>query len=40
MKRSASIVEAVRQEGDAALLRYTEQFDRVKLDAGSLRVTR
>jgi histidinol dehydrogenase len=33
------IVEAVRTEGDAALLRYTEQHDRVKLDAGSLRVT-
>ncbi|MFC5651955.1 histidinol dehydrogenase [Paenibacillus solisilvae] len=33
------IVEAVRIEGDEALLRYTEQHDRVKLDAGSLRVT-
>jgi len=33
------IVEAVRTEGDAALLRYTEQHDRVKLDAVSLRVT-
>jgi histidinol dehydrogenase len=33
------IVEAVRTEGDAALLRYTEQHDRVKLDASSLRVT-
>ncbi|WP_028560921.1 histidinol dehydrogenase [Paenibacillus pinihumi] len=33
------IVEAVRKEGDAALLRYTEQHDKVKLDAGSLRVT-
>jgi len=33
------IVEAVRIEGDAALLRYTEQLDGVKLDEGSLRVT-
>jgi histidinol dehydrogenase len=33
------IVEAIRTEGDAALLRYTEQLDRVQLDASSLRVT-
>ncbi|XEC94840.1 histidinol dehydrogenase [Paenibacillus tarimensis] len=33
------IVDAVRAEGDAALLRYTEQHDRVKLDATKLRVT-
>ncbi|MBJ6360792.1 histidinol dehydrogenase [Paenibacillus sp. GCM10012307] len=33
------IVEAVRKEGDTALLRYTEQHDRIKLDAGKLRVT-
>lgn len=33
------IVEAIRTEGDAALLRYTEQLDRVRLDASSLRVT-
>ncbi|CAH1224624.1 Histidinol dehydrogenase [Paenibacillus plantiphilus] len=33
------IVEAVRTEGDDALLRYTEQLDRTKLDAASLRVT-
>lgn len=33
------IVETVRTEGDEALLRYAEQFDRVKLDASSLRVT-
>ncbi|SDX87873.1 histidinol dehydrogenase [Paenibacillus sp. CF384] len=33
------IVEAVRAEGDAALLRYTEQHDRVKLDESQLRVT-
>ncbi|UVI30572.1 histidinol dehydrogenase [Paenibacillus spongiae] len=33
------IVEAVRNEGDAAVLAYTEEHDRVKLDPGSLRVT-
>ncbi|WP_054025925.1 histidinol dehydrogenase [Bacillus sp. FJAT-28004] len=33
------IVSDVKAEGDAALLRYTEQHDRVKLDAASLRVT-
>lgn len=33
------IVEAIKSEGDAALLRYTEQLDRVQLDASSLRVT-
>lgn len=34
-----SIVEALKTEGDAALLRYTEQFDRVKLEPSQLRVT-
>ncbi|MCR2803932.1 histidinol dehydrogenase [Paenibacillus soyae] len=34
------IVGDVKAEGDAALLRYTEQLDRVKLDASQLRVTR
>jgi len=38
-KAVQQIVEAVRTEGDAALLRYTEEHDRVKLDAGALRVT-
>ncbi|CAM3769863.1 histidinol dehydrogenase [Cohnella lubricantis] len=33
------IVEAVRREGDAALLRYTEQHDKVKLSPAQLRVT-
>ncbi|GMK48809.1 histidinol dehydrogenase [Paenibacillus glycanilyticus] len=33
------IVEAIKEEGDAALLRYTEQLDRVRIDASSLRVT-
>ncbi|MBW5448990.1 histidinol dehydrogenase [Cohnella sp. CFH 77786] len=34
----AEIVEAVRREGDAALLRYTEKFDKVALTPGRLRV--
>src|SRR5690606_14040451 len=33
------IVAAVQTEGDAALLRYTAQHDRVTLEAGALRVT-
>ncbi|MFD0589766.1 histidinol dehydrogenase [Paenibacillus sp. GCM10027627] len=33
------IVGDVKAEGDAALLRYTEQFDKTKLDASQLRVT-
>ncbi|WP_058301029.1 histidinol dehydrogenase [Gorillibacterium timonense] len=33
----AEILEAVRQEGDAALYRFTEQFDRVRID--SLRIS-
>lgn len=33
------ILNGVRTEGDAAVLRYTERFDRVKLEAGQLRVT-
>jgi histidinol dehydrogenase len=32
------IVAAVRAEGDAALLRYTERFDGVKLEASGLKV--
>jgi len=35
----AEIVAAVRREGDAALLRYTAQFDKVELKPGELRVT-
>jgi histidinol dehydrogenase len=34
----ASIIADVRREGDAALLRYTERFDRVTLTAGRLRI--
>ncbi|MGN7170377.1 histidinol dehydrogenase [Paenibacillus cellulositrophicus] len=33
------IVQDVKQEGDAALLRYTEELDRTKLTASGLRVT-
>ena len=32
------IVADIRREGDAALLRYTEQLDRTKLTAAQLRV--
>lgn len=35
----AGVIEAVRAEGLAALLRYTERFDRVSLDETSIRVT-
>lgn len=34
-----TIVQDVKNEGDAALLRYTEKFDGVKLEAAGLRVT-
>ncbi|MFD1175242.1 histidinol dehydrogenase [Paenibacillus puldeungensis] len=34
-----TIVKAVKEEGNAALLRYTERFDSMKLDAAALRVT-
>ena len=34
----ASIIADVRREGDAALLRYTERFDRVTLTADRLRI--
>ena len=35
----AEILAKVKSEGDAALFAYTEQFDHVRLDAGSIRVT-
>ncbi len=35
----ASIVDAVRDEGDAALVRFTAEFDGVQLDPGDLRVS-
>jgi histidinol dehydrogenase len=33
------IIADVRTRGDAALIEYTEKFDRVRLDAGSLEIT-
>ena len=33
------VIEAVRAEGLAAVLRYTERFDRVRLDEASIQVT-
>jgi histidinol dehydrogenase len=36
---AASIVADVRKRGDAALIEYTNRFDRVTLNAGGLRVT-
>lgn len=33
-----AVVQAVRVEGDTALLRYTEEFDKMKLEAHQLRV--
>lgn len=38
-KTVSDILERVRTEGDAAVLRFTESFDKVKLEAGQLRVT-
>lgn len=38
-KAVAEILAAVRDEGDAAVLRYTERFDKIKLEASQLRVT-
>lgn len=35
-----TIVQAIKTEGDAALLRYTEKFDGMKLEASGLRVTK
>jgi histidinol dehydrogenase len=34
-----AILEGVRQKGDSALFDYTEQFDGVRLEAGTVRVT-
>lgn len=38
-RAALAIVDGVKKEGDAALLRYTEQFDGSKLTAQQLRVT-
>jgi histidinol dehydrogenase len=35
----ASIVDAVRRRGDAALLELTERFDRLRLEPGGLRIS-
>lgn len=35
-----TIVQAIKMEGDAALLRYTEKFDGMKLETSGLRVTK
>lgn len=35
----AAVVENVKKNGDAALFAYTEQFDRCRLDASTVRVT-
>ena len=37
-KTVSDILAAVRTDGDAAVLRYTEQFDRVRLTPGEMRV--
>lgn len=36
---ATEVSEAVRKNGDAALIKYTEKFDRVKLTADSIKVT-
>ena len=37
--RVQQIVQAVRENGDAALFSFTEKFDGVRLDAGTIKVT-
>jgi histidinol dehydrogenase len=39
-ERTRSIVDAVRERGDAALLEFTERFDGAKLSAGQLAVSK
>ncbi len=39
-KTVAAIVASVRRKGDAALFRYTNQFDRCTLDASSVRISK
>ena len=38
--RVNAIIEDVKKDGDTALFSYTERFDGVKIDAGSIRVTK
>ena len=33
------VLDAVQREGDAALIRYSEKFDKAELQGGTLRVT-
>ncbi len=40
MKKAAPIIEAVRTEGDAALVRFARDFDKADLDATQLKVSR
>lgn len=39
MKLAAEIAEHIKKEGDKAVLEYTEKFDKVKLTAGTMKVT-
>ncbi|TIQ87768.1 MAG: histidinol dehydrogenase, partial [Mesorhizobium sp.] len=39
MEKAAPIIEAVRTEGDAALVRFARDFDKADLDAGRLKVS-
>lgn len=38
-KKVAKIIEGVKRDGDRALLRFTRDFDRVRIDRGAIRVT-
>ena len=38
--RVNAIIEDVKKDGDTALFSYTERFDGVKIDAGSIQVTK
>lgn len=40
VRRTSRVVEAVRRDGDAALVRFTARFDGVKLSRGRIRVPR
>ena len=39
VKRARPIVDAVRAEGDAALVRFAREFDKVEMTAGDIRVS-
>ena len=40
VKRASAIVDAVKKEGDAALVRYSKELDGVKMTAGQIEVTK